>query len=269
MRGLLFGVLSTVMMLSASAQNLPHHADPSARENAPDMAQVPAMRFLTSIDFPPFNYRDAAGQLIGFHVDLSREICAELSISCTIQAWPWEQAADALADNQGDVLLAGLSIDATNAERFDFSSVYLMLPARFVTLDDKAEGFTPQSLNGKKVAVREGTAQARFLSTYLPNIEQVDFDTEIKALAAMQQGTIDAYFGDAMRASFWLNENVGCCAFAGEAYFNQNFFGSGLAASIPAGRGAVRQAVDFALARLHKNGKLDELYLRWFPVSFY
>ena len=48
---------------SAAGQALPYHADPSAREIQPDMAAVPAIRFLTTADFPPFNYRDAAGEL--------------------------------------------------------------------------------------------------------------------------------------------------------------------------------------------------------------
>ncbi|MDB5538801.1 MAG: Bacterial extracellular solute-binding protein family 3, partial [Devosia sp.] len=78
-----------------------------------------------------------------------------------------------------------------------------------------------------------------------------------------------AYFGDAMRASFWLNANVGCCDFAGKPYFRPDLFGDGLAIAVPAGNDAVRQAIDYGLARLKRSGVYDELYLRWFPVSFY
>lgn len=269
MHRLFVAVALVLFSLPVVAQKLPNHIDPSARENAPDLSMVPAIRFLTSIDFPPFNYRDEGGRLIGFHIDLSKAICAEIDVSCTIQAWPWEQAASALADNQGDVLLAGLSIDAATAEQFDFSSIYLMLPGRFVAPKIDSEAFDVANLQGKKVGVRASSAHSKFLSAYLPEITQIDFETEIEALTAMRDGETDLYFGDAMRASFWLNENDVCCTFAGQAYFNPNFFGAGLAAAIPAGRGSVREAVDFALVRLQKNGKLDELYLRWFPVSFY
>ena len=95
---------------------------------------VPAIRFLTSADFPPFNYRDETGQLTGFNYDLAKEICAILEVACTVQAWPFEQLPDALADNQGDALIAGLAISDETAARFDFSNPYLMLPARFVTI---------------------------------------------------------------------------------------------------------------------------------------
>ncbi|HEU5095776.1 MAG TPA: transporter substrate-binding domain-containing protein, partial [Reyranella sp.] len=79
----------------------------------------------------------------------------------------------------------------------------------------------------------------------------------------------DAYFGDAMRASFWFNDNPDCCGFAGPPYFRPDLFGNGMAIAVAAGHDAVRQAIDYSLARLKKDGTLDELYLRWFPVGFY
>src|SRR5436190_16977674 len=105
----------------ALAQALPYHADPSARDLVPNLTAVPAIRFLTTGDFPPFNYRDTSGELIGFNIDLARAICRELNVACTIQAWPWEQASQALADNQGDAMLAGLAITPENGKLFDFS----------------------------------------------------------------------------------------------------------------------------------------------------
>ena len=93
--------------------------------------------------------------------------------------------------------------------------------------------------------------------------------SEQKALTALRDGKVDAYFGDAMRSAFWLNDNPACCAFAGEAYFRPELFGEGLAIAVPAGNDAVRHAIDWALVRLKENGALDELYLRWFPVGFY
>lgn len=261
--------LVAACVCGAQAQTLPYHADPSAREDAFEVESVPAIRFLTSTGFPPFNYRDAEGELIGFHVDLARAICAVLEISCTVQAWPWDQVADALAGNQGDALLAGLTMNRITAERFDFSSIYLMLPGRFVTRAGDAPAFRVDALANERIAVREGSAHARFLSDYLPEAEPVAFETEIAALEAVRDEEVGAYFGDGLRAAFWLNENDGCCDFAGEPYFNRRLFGAGFAAAVPAGRGQVRAAINFALHRLKSNGKLDELYLRWFPVSFY
>ncbi len=254
---------------SALAQALPYHIDPSAREIVPNLSAIPSIRFLTTADFPPFNYRDADGQLIGFNIDLARSICEELEIACTIQAWPWDQAARALADNQGDALIAGLAITPENGMRFDFSSIYLALPGRFVVPLALSESFEPQVLAGRRVGVRRGSSHAEFIRRYLPEAEPVEYESEPAALDALEAGEIDGWFGDALRASFWLNEHLTCCDFAGEPYFRPDLFGEGFAVALPAGHDLVRQAIDYALVRLKRNGIYDEIYLRWFPVSFY
>jgi polar amino acid transport system substrate-binding protein len=252
------------------AQALPNHVDPSARDHTPDLSAVPAIRFLTTADFPPFNYRDSqSGELVGFNIDLARAICTELMVVCTIQAWPWEQAAEALADNQGDALAAGLAITPENGKRFDFSNLYLELPARFVSPRGEWQDFEPTDLAGKTVGVRKGSAHEAFLTRYLPGVRLREFDNEVDALDALAAGQVDAYFGDAMRASFWLNGHPDCCSFVGEPYFRPDYFGEGFAFALPAGRDAVREALNDALVRLKRNGTFDELYLRWFPVSFY
>lgn len=252
------------------AQALPYHVDPGARDVVPDLTAVPSIRFLTTADYPPFNYRDDAGELVGFNVDLARGLCAALDVACTIQVWPWDQATRALEDNQGDVLLAGLAISPEAAENFDFSSIYLMFPGRFV-MPAGAAGpmFSPQVLEGKRVGVRRGSAHADFLTRYLPGLRQTGYDTEIAALEGLKAGEIDAYFGDALRASFWLNRNLECCGFVGEPYFRPDLFGPGLAMALPIGNDTMRSAIDAGLVRMKRSGALDELYLRWFPVSFY
>lgn len=254
---------------SASGQALPYHVDPSARDLVPNLAPVPAIRFLTTADFPPFNYRDDKGELIGFNVDLARGLCDELKLTCTIQAWPWEQAARALEDNQGDALVAGLALTPENGAQFDFSSIYLALPARFVVRLADAEDFDATAPGEKTVAVRRGSTHAEFVRRYMPSLKLSEFDTELAALDALRESKADLYFGDAMRASFWLNEHTDCCDFAGEPFFRPDLFGDGFAVAVPAGHDAVRQAIDYGLVRLKQSGMLDELYLRWFPVSFY
>jgi polar amino acid transport system substrate-binding protein len=265
---LLFALLAGWTTL-AQAQALPNFVDPSAREIVPDLGPVPAIRFLTTADFPPFNYRDKSGALVGFNIDLAKAICTELKIACTVQAWPWDQAGKALADNQGDALIAGLAMTAENGAQFDFSSIYLGLPGRFVTRAGAIKDFDGDRLAGKTIAVRKGTTHAEFVRRYLPRSKLAEFSTEIDALGAVTDGKADAYFGDGMRASFWLNDNPGCCGFAGRPYFRPDLFGAGLSVAVPAGHDAVRQVIDSALVRLKRSGAMDELYLRWFPVSFY
>lgn len=273
MRALMTAIVVLLLATQAMAQTIPYHADPEARDVVPNLANVPAIRFLTTADYPPFNFRDGTGELVGFNIDLAQALCADLGVACTVQVWPWEQATKALSDNQGDALIAGLALDAENGATFDFSAIYLMLPGRFVTSVAAAAGFDPDGLGSKRVAVRKGTAHEAFLQRYYPDVRLVEFATEIVALDALAKGEVDVFFGDGLRASFWLNAQQTskgtCCSFAGEPYFRPELFGPGLAVAVAPGRDAVRQAIDYGLSRLKRSGVYDELYLRWFPVSFY
>lgn len=265
---IVLSVLMAAMAGPVPGQTFPNHVDPRGREVVPDLGAVATLRFLTTPDFPPFNYRDGDGDLIGYHIDLAEALCARLSARCTIQAWPWDDVADALAEGQGDALIAGLALTPEHGARFDFSRIYMALPARFVTLRDAAADFAPQAPGGV-VAVRAGSAHQRFLETMLPDVALRAFPSEIAALQAVEAGQAVAFFGDAMRAAFWLNENAQCCSFAGAPYFRPDWFGPGLAIAFAPGQDGAREALDWALVRLQQEGRLDELYLRWFPVSFY
>jgi polar amino acid transport system substrate-binding protein len=66
-----------------------------------------------------------------------------------------------------------------------------------------------------------------------------------------------------------MRQTTNCCDFAGDPYFRRDFFGDGLAIAVQAGDDAVRRALDYGLIRLKRTGVMDEIYLRWFPVSFY
>ena len=86
----------------AAEPQVPVLWDSKERLPKPDLSTLPRLRFLTTTDFPPFNFIDKSGRLSGFHIDLARAICAELGIAekCQIQALPWSELGDAL--NKGE-----------------------------------------------------------------------------------------------------------------------------------------------------------------------
>ena len=79
---------------------------PRRRSERPDLSRIQTIRFLTDMDYPPFDYAGPDGNPAGFNVDLARLICDEIKISCTIQARPFGTLLDALNDNRGDAVIA-------------------------------------------------------------------------------------------------------------------------------------------------------------------
>src|SRR5882757_4979997 len=51
---------------------IPGFWDPKRRPERPDMSRITVIRFMTEVDYPPFNYAGPDGNPIGFNVDLAR-----------------------------------------------------------------------------------------------------------------------------------------------------------------------------------------------------
>src|SRR5690606_31266015 len=46
----------------------------------PDMGDLETIRFITEDDYPPFNYLDSTGVLVGFNIDIAWGICTALKV---------------------------------------------------------------------------------------------------------------------------------------------------------------------------------------------
>jgi polar amino acid transport system substrate-binding protein len=254
------------------ATDIPGFWDPKRRVELPPAGSVQAIRFVTTDDFPPFNFLNADGRLSGFNVDLARAICDELDIRCTIQAREWDDTLNALRQGNADAIIAGIAITAAAREELDFSDVYMRWPARFIVRRDAGPiELTPEGLKGKTLAVVARTAHEAYLAAFFPEVGRKLYPTPEAARDAVKSGEADAHFGDGLQLSFWLQSDAagGCCSFAGGPYLESRFFGEGLAIAVPRGQDDTRQAIDAALAALYEKGIFAELYLRYFPVGFF
>jgi polar amino acid transport system substrate-binding protein len=251
---------------------LPNFWDPQHRLEKPDLVGIRSLRFLTEDDYPPFDFTLPDGTLAGFNIDLSRAICEELKVTCTIQARRWDTLIDSLNDGHGDALIASIGINAETRSKLDFTVPYYKTPARFVVQAASAlTDFTPAGLAGKTVGVAANSAHEAYLKTFFPKTVLKTYDTPETLRAALKKGEVEALFGDAITLSQWLNgtDAQNCCAFRGGAFTESRFFGEGVGIAVKKGNIALRHALDYALASLAEKGTYADLYLKYFPVGVY
>ncbi|MER9211877.1 transporter substrate-binding domain-containing protein [Mesorhizobium sp. M0663] len=271
---ILIGAQSLAAAALAAEPQVPVFWDAKERLPKPDLSMLPRLRFLTSTDFPPFNFLDGAGRLSGFHVDLARAICAELGIAekCQIQALPWAELEGALGKGEGEAIIAGIAATPESRSKYAFSRSYLQFPARFIML--KTQALTEpmfDKLRNKRVGVIAGSAHERMLRDYFGDVQIVPFAKPEELYGELKAGKIDAAFGDGMRFAFWLggSDAAGCCRFAGGPYLAPEYLGSGMAIATRADDPALAAAFDYALQEISVKGTFAEFYLRYFPVSFF
>ena len=258
----------------AESHAIPNLWNPGERLARPDISSVARLRFLTTTDFPPFNFIDRRKRLTGFHVDLVRAICQKLDMlsRCQIQAMPWNELEGALAAGEGEAIIAGLGISAETREKYLFSRSYLLIPGRFVgRREDAPSEPLHETLFARKIAVVRGSAHAEWLAKAFPEPSIETFRTRAAALAGLRDGKVDLVFSDAVSLVFWLtSENAGdCCVLVGGPYMAEELTGSGMAIAFAPDQKDVAAAVDWALKEISDGGQFAELYLRYFPLGLY
>jgi polar amino acid transport system substrate-binding protein len=248
---------------------VPGFWDPRRRPERPDLSRISVIRFLTEIDYPPFNYAGPDGNPAGFNVDLARLICDEIKTNCTVQMRRFDTLLDSLAANRGDAVIASIAATPETRARADFTDPYYRTPARFVARRDSPLGdIRPEQLEGRKVAVVAGTAHEIFLKALFTEAEVRPYPTADATRNALRAGEVDLLFGDGISLAFWLNgtDSGNCCEFRGGPFLESRFFGEGIGIAVRRGNDVLRQAFNWSLFRLWEKGRFTDLWLRYFPV---
>jgi polar amino acid transport system substrate-binding protein len=246
--------------------------DPRRRPERPDIGRLTLIRFMTEVDYPPFDYAGQDGNPTGFNVDLARAVCEELHVTCTVQMRRFDTLFDSLHDNKGDAAIASISVTPESRARADFTDPDYRPVARFAARRDaKLDDVRPEAIEGKKIAVVAGTAHEQYLRSLFTEAEVKPYTTADAAREALHRGEVDLLFGDGFALSFWLNgsDSGNCCHFVGGPFLESRYFGEGVGVAVKHGNDTLRLAINWALFRLWEKGRFTDLWLRYFPISPY
>ncbi len=168
------------------------------------------IRIATEGAYPPWNFTDKEGALIGFEVDLAHDLCRRIGATCELVARDWDSLVPGLQAGDYDAIMDGLTITEARAQVIRFSASYARPPAAFAVrktsalagltsepgqldLDDLDAGEQAaldrlkQALAGKTVGVEVASPAARFLQTFMAaaveirkyaSLEDLDGDLE-------------------------------------------------------------------------------------------
>jgi polar amino acid transport system substrate-binding protein len=279
------------IVLSLLVSSVPAHADEvskigdtpvmfdiNERLPKPDLSVLLRLRFLTTVDFPPFSFLDQTGHLTGFNIDLIREVCKELGVEakCEVQAVPFSDIEIGLLSKHADAAVAGMAVTKTIRADFAFSRPYLMLPARFVVRHSGVGvAKSVDDLDGTSVGVVTGTAHEAMLKAFFPAIKPEGFADQAALMQALEDGKVQAVFADGLQLSFWLATQSAsaskppCCEFLGGPFLSQHYLGEGMTMMVRKEDGFLAAAFDYALAALARKGRMDELSRRYFASGLY
>lgn len=230
-------------------------------------AADPPIRFGVEALVPPFESRNAKGELIGLNIELGNALCAELKSRCVWVDQDYATNIAALEANRFDVIMP-MTATPARRERIDFTDDLYPLSNRLVAR--KGANLQPQvqSLKGKRIGVLAGTsreafAQARWASA---GVTVRSFDLNNQLIASLLAGEIDATLQDSIEITqALLSQPQGQdFQFIGPV-LKDPMLGTGVAMALRKTDTLLRDELNAALERLKQNGQYQSITQRYLP----
>lgn len=115
----------------------------------------------TSPDWPPYEYIDDEGEIVGTDILMAQWMAEQLGVELEIQPMAFDACLAAVGQGDVDMMIAGLTFDSERLTRMELTGIYwnegdqgLLVKKGMGATYNSAEAF-----NGKTVAAQNGTNQ--------------------------------------------------------------------------------------------------------------
>jgi polar amino acid transport system substrate-binding protein len=150
--------------------------------------------------FVPWAMKDKQGKLIGFEIDVARQLAKDMGVDVEFVPTAWSGIIPALMTGKFDVIIGGMGITPERNLKVNFTMPYDYSGMSMVAHKQKAQGFTSLAdFNNKDVniAVRMGTTAEQAARKYLPKAGLRLFENESQALQELNLGRVHAVVSSA------------------------------------------------------------------------
>ena len=244
--------------------------------------------------YPPWNSKDASGNLIGFEVELAQELCKIMKYECTIVEQDWDGMIPALVMRKFDAIMAGMSITDERKKTITFSQGYADEVASLAVMKGSSlEGMdTPEGINlslggsdvkkalktltgalaGKTICTQTGTIHQNFLeSGDVGSVNVRTYKTQDEVNLDLTSGRCDVALAAAVAFTDYADKSgkpvvlVGP-TFSGGAFGNGVGVGIRLASDSAIGKRDAKILKDFnkAINKARKQGIISKLAIKHF-----
>ena len=138
-------IAGAVQLLAVAAAN--------AGADFDKIKQAGSLRIGTEGTYAPFTYHDGAtNELVGFDVEIGKEIAKRIGVKAEFQEGPWDGLIAGLDADRYDAVINQVGITDARKAKYDFSNPYIASKAVLIVRADNADikGFA--DLKGKKAA---------------------------------------------------------------------------------------------------------------------
>jgi len=159
--------------------------------------------------FPPMGFRDDSGEVVGFDIDLAKQVAKRMGVELEIKPIDWDSKVFNLNNKDIDVIWNGLSITDERKEKVDFSRPYIN-NSQIIITNASSDIKTKDQLAGKVLGAQLGSSAQ----------DAVEADTEVNdslkelrkfesytlALMDLEAGNVDAVVIDEIVGRYYISK---------------------------------------------------------------
>lgn len=211
---------------------------------------------------PPLGFVDETNTIVGFDIDLAREVCKKLGVELRLQPIDWAAKEQELNTGGIDCIWNGFTITEEREKALLFSEAYLENTQAVIVRSDSAITHL-SDLAGKKVGFQSGSSAAEAIDAnydFKSSLSQlVEFRDNLNALMDLEIGGVDAVVMDSVVAQYSI-KTTGKPFIILDENLAAELYGVGFRKTDQALRDAVQKALD----ELKADGTEAAIAARWF-----
>ncbi|WP_186449730.1 ABC transporter substrate-binding protein [Nocardioides sp. J9] len=173
------------------------------------------IRLGTTVGYPPYEFEDKKGNLIGYEPDLTGVLSAELGVPIRWVDAPYAALYPGLESGRFDVLMAGAAVTQERVDLYD-PVTYLEGGSALVVPTGNPEGIDDvDDLCGHTIAVVTATSQETFLTDTAETcsgdapLEILSLESDTSGLLQIRQQRADGLLASAIGASYYVKTSDG------------------------------------------------------------
>lgn len=222
----------------------------------------------TNAAFPPYEYVDDEGNIVGIDAEIAQAIADKLGLELEIKDMEFESLVTACAGGSIDVVLAGMTVTDERKEEVNFSDSYATGVQVVIVKNDSDiaptkddEGNDIVDLTGKTIGVQSGTTGDSYCTTDYGQENVKQYSNGALAVEALKNGQVDCVVIDNEPAKNYVAANEGLKILETE-YIIEDY-----AIAIAKENKELLSNVNAALADLKAEGKIDQIINKYIPAE--
>ena len=212
--------------------------------------------------FAPMGFRDDSGEIVGFDIDLAKEVAARIGVELEIKPIDWSSSILSLNKGDIDVLWNGVTINESRKAQINFSKPYLNNRLIIVKPKDRNDINAKEDLAGKVLGVQVGSndeaLQSDPISKEAKEIRK--YDVNVNAFLDLRAKRIDAVIIDEVAAQYYISEEKVDFVVVENSPLTEEFYGIGFRKTDV----ELLTEVDRILDEMKADGKSAEISQKWF-----